>query len=855
MKAGTWGWDGCGATSQNSASAHLHWILPSDAITVDGWTIDYPDSTWRRNGETRSPGYPYDLLTSTNTPNEGGGPSCSNPNSDQVTLYVRPGFDSNGQCITKGIGEYRQPGDIGLPNDSIQSIKVGSNVRARLCQHADFGEPCEWFDSDNGDLRNTSVGSGTSSVKVELKPRDCNPSANEVALYVRPGFDANGECIRKGIGEYRHPGDIGLPNDSIHSIKVGSNVRARLCQHADFGEPCEWFDSDNGDLRNTSVGSGTSSVKVEGRPPIPVAPELLNPANGYVFSRSDSVTLSWGSAEFAYDYLAELWGGPSGTLTSGWTQGQSWYLGQLWGGTYYWHVKSGNGAGGASDWSGTRSFAVKYGRPTNLSASAVSSSEIELSWSASADAPGNIDGYRIYRGGVAITTVGSSVTTYRNAGLDCSSTYSYVVKAYKGNAESDASNTATTTLPQCVPTCQPGPDGIILYQGTNYRGQCITLTGNTDDLTYVSFDNAVSSVQFVGAYANAGWQAALFSDANYGGAYKNFSVNDPDLSNDLGNGQASSFRLWHDGDDNRRLFLGRPVDGTIQVPNDSDAYWFYGTAGQRVTIKMNKQAGGLDSYLMLYGPNWGLVARDDDSGGDSNALMLNVQLWATGQHYLYARSYAGQSAGAYQLQVQCSPGANGIVLYEGISHTGRCVTLTGNAADLATLSFNDAVSSIKFAGSYANAGWQVGLFADANYGGSYKNYGGNDHDLSNDLGNRRASSFRLWRDSDDNRRLLMGQSLNGTIHVPNDSDGYWFYGTAGQRVTITMNKQVAGLDSYLILYGPYWGVVAQNDDGGGDRNALIYNVQLWATGTHHLYARSFAGQSAGGYTVTLSPGQ
>ena len=430
----------------------------------------------------------------------------------------------------------------------------------------------------------------------------------------------------------------------------------------------------------------------------------------------------------------------------------------------------------------------------------------------------------------------------------------YRIKAIGLGGESDWSGEKCTVV-QPPPACVPGPDGIILYEQPNFAGRCVTLTADDSDLTDNAFDNLVSSFQFVGSYANAGWQIGLFADPIYSGAYSNFSRNDPDLSNDLGNGQASSFRLWRDGDDNRRLYLGQPVNGTIHVPNDSDGYWFYGTAGQRVTIKMNKQAAGLNAYLMLYGPNWGLVARDNDSGGDNNALMLDVQLWSTGTHYLYARSFAGQSAGAYTLQVQCSPGANGIVLYEGISHTGRCVTLTGDVANLTAVAFNDAVSSIRFVGSYANAGWQVGLFANSNYSGATKNFSGNDPNLSNDIGNRVASSFRLWRDGDDGRSLATGQSLNGTIHVPNDSDGYWFYGTAGQRVTITMNKQAAGLDPFLILYGPYWGVVAQDDDSGGDSNARIYNVQLWATGVHHLYARSYSGLSAGGYTVTLSPGQ
>ena len=244
---------GCGT------ARHLHFGAPNRSITIDGFSIENvaasPNETWYQ---------------STNS----GGGGCSNPNADQVTLYVRSGFDSNGQCVTKGIGEYSNSGSIGLPDNSIRSIKVGSNVRARLCTEENFGGNCDWFGADNGDLNGSAVGSGTSSVKVESKPPEgcSNPNADQVTLYVRSGFDSNGQCVTKGIGEYSNSGSIGLPDNSIRSIKVGSNVRARLCTEENFGGNCDWFGADNGDLNGSAVGYGTSSVKVETRPPQDTTP-------------------------------------------------------------------------------------------------------------------------------------------------------------------------------------------------------------------------------------------------------------------------------------------------------------------------------------------------------------------------------------------------------------------------------------------------------------------------------------------------------------------------------------------------------------------------------------------------------
>lgn len=65
--------------------------------------------------------------------------------------------------------------------------------------------------------------------------------------------------------------------------------------------------------------------------------------------------------------------------------------------------------------------------PTGLTASVISSSQINLSWTASTDNVG-VTGYKIYRGGTQIAT--STATSYSNTGLSSSTSYSYTVAAY-----------------------------------------------------------------------------------------------------------------------------------------------------------------------------------------------------------------------------------------------------------------------------------------------------------------------------------------------------------------------------------------------------------------------------------------
>lgn len=94
--------------------------------------------------------------------------------------------------------------------------------------------------------------------------------------------------------------------------------------------------------------------------------------------------------------------------------------------------------------------------PTGLSATAVSSSQINLSWTAASDDVG-VAGYRIFRGGAQVGS--STTTTYSDTGLAPNTSYSYAVRAYDaaGNL-SDPSQSATATTPAAT-SSGPEPSG------------------------------------------------------------------------------------------------------------------------------------------------------------------------------------------------------------------------------------------------------------------------------------------------------------------------------------------------------------------------------------------------------------
>src|SRR5205823_6611060 len=96
--------------------------------------------------------------------------------------------------------------------------------------------------------------------------------------------------------------------------------------------------------------------------------------------------------------------------------------------------------------------------PGGLTATAVSSSQIELAWTDNAD---NETGFKIERSNdginfIQIAAVGANILSYSNAGLSSSTAYYYQVRAYNAGGNSEFSNTASaTTLAPPVPPAAP----------------------------------------------------------------------------------------------------------------------------------------------------------------------------------------------------------------------------------------------------------------------------------------------------------------------------------------------------------------------------------------------------------------
>ena len=104
--------------------------------------------------------------------------------------------------------------------------------------------------------------------------------------------------------------------------------------------------------------------------------------------------------------------------------------------------------------------------PAGVSATANSSTQISLSWSASTDVLGSgIAGYRIYRGGTLITPTLVAGLSYVDTALAANTAYSYTVRAFDvaGNSSADSNTAPATTLADT--TAPSTPTGLVATAG------------------------------------------------------------------------------------------------------------------------------------------------------------------------------------------------------------------------------------------------------------------------------------------------------------------------------------------------------------------------------------------------------
>jgi hypothetical protein len=287
---------------------------------------------------------------------------------------------------------------------------------------------------------------------------DPNPvPENRIQMYLDMGYQ-NGYCYMTGEGWGNLAGGCDQYDNQVSSVLLQPGWSVRFFKEANLGGASKCIASSDPDFSNDTFDDGTplndavSSLYLYHQatcPTAPPAPSLISPPDGSTFNEDEAITLSWSAT--ANEYYGEIWGGPAGTLTFGWQSGTSVNIGPQWAGyTYYWHVKARHNYG-ESVWSSTWSFVVRPAAPSSLVAQTPSCTQVSLTW---ADNSGNEEGYRVYRNNTLLAQLEAGRTGYTDPNVNENTSYTYVVRAFRGSIESAPSNTANVTTPRC-PTATP----------------------------------------------------------------------------------------------------------------------------------------------------------------------------------------------------------------------------------------------------------------------------------------------------------------------------------------------------------------------------------------------------------------
>jgi chitodextrinase len=158
--------------------------------------------------------------------------------------------------------------------------------------------------------------------------------------------------------------------------------------------------------------------------------------------------------------------------------------------------------------------------PTNLAATAFSSVQINLSWTASTDNVG-VTGYKIFRNG---TQVGTSATTaYQDTGLSPSTLYSYTVSAYDASGNNSAQSSSASATTQASSTTPPSITSAASATGTAGHAFSYQITATNTPTSYgatglpagISVNTATGLIS--GTPTAAGTSPVTLSASNSGG--------------------------------------------------------------------------------------------------------------------------------------------------------------------------------------------------------------------------------------------------------------------------------------------------------------------------------------------------
>ena len=170
--------------------------------------------------------------------------------------------------------------------------------------------------------------------------------------------------------------------------------------------------------------------------------------------------------------------------------------------------------------------------PTSLTATAVSTSQINLSWTASTDNIG-VTGYKVYRNGSLIATT-TPATSYQDTGLNPNTPYSYTVSAYDAAGNNSAQSTSKSATTLAVVVNIPPIGSVDVANGTSIVGWTLDPDAPTESLAvHIYRDGPAGQGTMISSFftdiLRTDVNVAYATTGNHGFSIAVSSINDPIL--------------------------------------------------------------------------------------------------------------------------------------------------------------------------------------------------------------------------------------------------------------------------------------------------------------------------------------
>ena len=256
----------------------------------------------------------------------------------------------------------------------------------------------------------------------------------------------------------------------------------------------------------TSTASNAASATTQAASVVPpAAPSGLSasPASASV------INLNWqpsSTSGVTYNVYVGTASGVTSTLVASGLTGQNTSVSGLQDGTtYYFTVKAVSSSGtlsAASNQASATTQTLPAATPTGLSASAVSSSQINLSWSAVTNTGAT---YAVYYGTSSgaentLLATGINATSYQATGLTASTTYYFIVRSISGGGTSSPSTQASATTqtvtvpvtPPTNPTTPTAPSGLVATAASSTQINLAWAPSATSGVTYTVYSGSAA---------------------------------------------------------------------------------------------------------------------------------------------------------------------------------------------------------------------------------------------------------------------------------------------------------------------------------------------------------------------------